>query len=118
MMFPRSQMGLGIQKGDVVSLDKNGKLRKGAGTTIYHNVQQIHNKTLYHLHTVVIGDSIHVAQYDSEMLVTVINPETDAILATQTVRLFLTLSHSLTLSLSHSLTLSLSHSFTHSLSHS
>ena len=79
-------MGLDIKKGDVVSLDRDGKLRKGAGTTIYHNVQQIHNKTLYHLHTVVIGDTIHVAQYDSEMLVTVIDPDTDAILATQTVR--------------------------------
>lgn len=85
MVFQNDQVQSGIQEGDVVSFDKEGKLRRGAGTTIYHHVQEIHNKTLYHLHTVVIGDTIHVAQYDSEMLVTVIDPETDEVLATKTV---------------------------------
>lgn len=74
-----------VQEGDVVSLDKNGVLRQGAGTTLYRNIQEIHNQTLYHLHTVVIQETIHVAQYDSEMLVTVFDPDTDEIIATDTV---------------------------------
>ena len=32
-----------VQEGDVVSLDKNGVLRQGAGTTLYRNIQEIHN---------------------------------------------------------------------------
>lgn len=68
-----------------MSLDKYGKLRQGAGTTIYRNIQEIRNKTLYHLHTVVVGEIIHVAQYDSEMLVTVVDPNTDDVIATETV---------------------------------
>lgn len=39
---------------------------------------------MYHLHTVVVGETIHVAQYDSEMLVSVIDSRTDRIIATQT----------------------------------
>lgn len=85
MMFDRKMMHDGIMEGDVVSYGPDGLLRKGAGTTVYHGVQEIHNKTLYHLHTAVIGDNIHIAQYDSEMLVTVIDPDTDEILATETV---------------------------------
>ena len=73
-----------VQNGDVVSIDKNGFLKQGEGTTLYRNIQEINNKTLYHLHTVVIGETIHVAQYDSEMLVSVVDPHTDEIVATET----------------------------------
>lgn len=68
----------------MVSIDENGHLKQGAGTTIYRNIQEIKNKTMYHLHTVAIGETIHVAQYDSEMLVSVVDPHTDAIIATET----------------------------------
>ena len=81
MEFPSDQVRDDLVVGDVVSLDSNGRLRKGAGTTVYRNIQQIHNKTLYHLHTAVIGETIHIAQYDSEMIVSVVNPDTDAIAA-------------------------------------
>lgn len=74
-----------IKIGDVVSLDKYGNLKQGAGTSLYRNIQTINNKTLYHLHTVAVGETIHVAQYDSEMLVSVISPETDTVIATETV---------------------------------
>ena len=73
-----------VKSGDVVSIDKNGHLKQGAGTTLYRNIQEINNKTMYHLHTVVVGETIHVAQYDSEMLVSVIDSRTDRIIATQT----------------------------------
>lgn len=89
MEYPRSQVRDDLVVGDVVSLDKNGKLRKGAGTTVYHNIQQIHNKTLYHLHTAIIGETIHIAQYDSEMLVSVVDPSTAEIIASGYVRLLL-----------------------------
>ena len=61
------------------------QLKQGAGTSLYRNIQTINNKTLYHLHTVAVGETIHVAQYDSEMLVSVISPETDTVIATETV---------------------------------
>ena len=84
IVFPRDKVNPGVRNGDVVSIDENGHLKQGAGTTIYRNIQEIQNKTMYHLHTVVIGETIHVAQYDSEMLVSVVDPHTDAIIATET----------------------------------
>lgn len=74
-----------MQLGDVVSVDASGRLKQGAGTTIYRNVHDIHNRTMYHLHTVVVNEIIHVAQYDSEMLVSVINPDNDQLIAEKTV---------------------------------
>ena len=62
--------------------------------TVYRNIQPIENATLYHLHTVAIGETIHVAQYDSEMLVSVIDPDTDAVIATKTVSLVSSVEHS------------------------
>lgn len=83
MMFSADRVNKQVREGDVVCIDKNGNLKQGAGTTIYRNVQEIQNKTMYHLHTVVVGETIHIAQYDSEMLVSVIDPDTDALLATE-----------------------------------
>lgn len=84
-IFSIDKMEDNIKIGDVVSLDQNGNLKQGAGTSLYRNIQTINNKTLYHLHTVAVGETIHVAQYDSEMLVSVINPDTDTVIATETV---------------------------------
>lgn len=84
VVFPKDKVNPEVRNGDVVSIDENGHLKQGAGTTIYRNIQEIKNKTMYHLHTVAIGETIHVAQYDSEMLVSVVDPHTDAIIATET----------------------------------
>ena len=35
-----------VKSGDVVSIDKNGHLKQGAGTTLYRNIQEINNKTM------------------------------------------------------------------------
>lgn len=59
--------------------------KQGAGTTIYRHIHDIHNRTMYHLHTVAVNEIIHVAQYDSEMLVSVINPDNDELIAEKTV---------------------------------
>ena len=86
-MFDNSRVQKNVKLGDVVSVDSYGMLKQGAGTTLYRHVQDIENITMYHLHTAVIGENIHVAQYDNQMLVTVIDPDTDAVIATKTVDL-------------------------------
>ena len=55
--------------------------------TVYRNIQTIENATLYHLHRFAFGDSIDVDLYDSDMLVSVLDPDTDAVIATKTVSL-------------------------------
>ena len=86
-MFDNKNVQKNVALGDVVSVDMYGTLKQGAGTTLYRHVQDIENITMYHLHTAVIGENIHIAQYDSQMLITVVDPNTDAVIATDTVDL-------------------------------
>ena len=86
-MFDNSRVNKEVALGDVVSIGTDGMLKQGAGTTLYRHVQDIENITMYHLHTAVIGENIHIAQYDYQMLVTVVDPDTDAVIATKTIDL-------------------------------
>jgi len=86
-VFDNSRVNKEVALGDVVSIGTDGMLKQGAGTTLYRHVQDIENITMYHLHTAVIGENIHIAQYDYQMLVTVVDPDTDAVIATKTIDL-------------------------------
>ena len=61
--------------GDIVSLTKDGKLRRGEGTTITKNIQTWDNELMTHVASTNIGSNIVVSAYDGYMMVTYVNDE-------------------------------------------
>ena len=59
-----------MEVGEVVSLNKEGKLVRGEGTTITKNVQKWEGDIMTHLHSTNVGENLVVSAFDGFMMVT------------------------------------------------
>ena len=64
-----------MEIGQVVSLNKEGKLCRGEGTTITKNVQKWEGDVMTHLHSTNVGENLVVSAYDGFLLVTYVTDE-------------------------------------------
>lgn len=64
-----------VEVGNVVSLTKDGKLRRGEGTTITKNIQKWEKELMTHVASTNIGANIVASAYDGYMMVTYVNDD-------------------------------------------
>ena len=64
-----------MEIGQVVSLNKDGKLCRGEGTTITKNVQKWEGDVMTHLHSTNVGENLVVSAFDGFLLVTYVTED-------------------------------------------
>ena len=73
--IPKENVEGTLSIGQVVSLTKEGKLHRGAGTTITKNVQSWPNEVMSNLHSTTVGQNLVVSVYDGYMMITYVNED-------------------------------------------
>lgn len=73
--MPLADVEESVEVGHVVSLTKDGKLRRGEGTTITKNIQTWDKELMTHVASTNIGTNLVVSAYDGYMMVTYVNDE-------------------------------------------
>ena len=73
--IPKENVEGNLSIGQVVSLNKEGKLHRGAGTTVTKNVLSWPNEVMSHLHSTAVGHNLVISVYDGFMMITYVNED-------------------------------------------